>query len=129
MSGEVMEEHCFKNQPGVEKLKAEVVVLGNSLAELERQNLRSSIFVQKLGRFFAFGAAGKLEWARFKLNFKQEQLDDFMSVEMPEAKMALQPQVSGRLLETARQKMERMIAENPAELEPHIRRVYQPHID
>jgi uncharacterized protein YneF (UPF0154 family) len=28
-------------------------------------------------------------------------------------------------IETARQKMERMIIENPPALEPHIRRIYQ----
>jgi hypothetical protein len=64
-------------QSGVENLKEEVVVLEAQLAELEQKNLRSPALLQKLGEFFGFGAAGKLDWARFKLNFKQEQLDRF----------------------------------------------------
>jgi hypothetical protein len=59
----------------VAELKEEVAVLKAQLAELEQKNLRSSALIRKLGEFFAFGAAGKLEWARFKLNFKQEELD------------------------------------------------------
>jgi hypothetical protein len=62
---------------GVENLKEEVAVLETQLAELEQKNLRSPVLLQKLGEYFGFGAAGKLGWARFKLNFKQEQLDRF----------------------------------------------------
>ena len=62
---------------GVENLKEEVAVLEAQLAELEQKNLRSPVLLQKLGEYFGFGAAGKLGWARFKLNFKQEQLDRF----------------------------------------------------
>jgi hypothetical protein len=47
------------------------------LAEIEQKNLRSPVLLQKLGEDFGFGAAGKLGWARFELNFKQEQLDRF----------------------------------------------------
>jgi hypothetical protein len=64
-------------QRGVENLKGEVAVLEAQLAELEQKNLRSHILLQKLGEYFGFGAAGKLGWARFKLNFKREQLDRF----------------------------------------------------
>jgi hypothetical protein len=64
-------------QRGVENLKEEVAVLEARLAELEQKNLRSSVLLRKLGEFFGFGAAGKLDWARFKLNFKREQLDQF----------------------------------------------------
>jgi hypothetical protein len=59
------------------ELKEEVAVLKAQLAELEQKNLHSSAIIRKLGGFFGFGAAGKLEWARFKLNFKQEELDRF----------------------------------------------------
>lgn len=103
---------------GVEKRKAEIAILETDLADLESQNLRHSTLVQKLSRFFGIGAAGKLEWARFKLNFKQEELDQFRTQQVPELN------TSRPVVETTRQKMERMIAENPAELEPHIRRVY-----
>jgi hypothetical protein len=60
-----------------EELKEEVAVLKAQLAELEQKNLRSSALIRKLSEFFGFGAAGKLDWARFKLNFKQEELDRF----------------------------------------------------
>jgi hypothetical protein len=59
----------------VAELKEEVAVLKAQLAELEQKKLRSSALIRKLGEFFGFGAVGKLEWARFKLNFKQEELD------------------------------------------------------
>jgi hypothetical protein len=108
---------------GVEKLKAEVVVLEDGLADMEQQNLRSSPLVQKLGHLFGFGVAGKLEWARFKLNFKQEELAQFRVQEMSEV------MATGPAGETTRQKMARMIAENPPELEPELRRVYQSMID
>ena len=61
----------------VENLKEEVAVLEAQLAELEQKNLRSPVLLQKLGEYFGFGAAGKLVWARYKLNFKREQLDRF----------------------------------------------------
>ena len=64
-------------QRRVENLKEEVAVLETQLAELEQKNLRSPVLLQKLGEGFGFGAAGKLGWARFELNFKQEQLDRF----------------------------------------------------
>jgi hypothetical protein len=60
-----------------EELKEEVAVLAAQLAELEQRNLRSSALIRKLGEFFGFGAAGRLDWARFKLNFKREELDRF----------------------------------------------------
>jgi hypothetical protein len=123
MPNAIIERDYIWFHHGVEKLKAQVVVLEADLADLEQQNLGSSRLVQKLGHFFGFGAAGKLEWARFKLNFKQEELEQFRVQEMPEVT------ATHRTGETTRQKMARMIAENPAELEPHIRRVYQSLID
>jgi hypothetical protein len=64
-------------QRGVENLKEEVAVPEAQLAELEQKNLRSPVLRQKLGEYFGFGAAGKLSWARFKLDFKREQLERF----------------------------------------------------
>ena len=61
----------------VENLKEEVAVLEAQLAELEQKNLRSPVLLQKLGEYFGFGTAGKLVWARYKLNFKRDQLDRF----------------------------------------------------
>jgi hypothetical protein len=125
-------------QRGVENLKEEVVVLEAQLAELEQKNLRSPALLQKLGEFFGFGAAGKLDWARFKLSFKQEQLDRFeaqpeiLKVTARHFDTAPEPRCAppaSRPGETARQKMERMITENPAPLEPHIRCVYQSLIE
>ncbi len=129
MSNELAERNRLKAPPEAERLKAEINVLEASLAEMERENLRSPVFVQKLGRVLAFGAAGKLEWARFKLNFKREQLDDLRNQGMSEVMITGQARDFGRVRETTRQKMERMVSENPAELEPHIRRVYQSQID
>jgi hypothetical protein len=62
---------------GVENLKEEVAILEAQFAELEQKNLRSPVLLQKLGEYFGFGAAGKLVWARYKLNFKRDQLDRF----------------------------------------------------
>jgi hypothetical protein len=59
----------------IAELKKEVTVLKDQLAELEQKNSRSSALKRKLSGFFGFGTAGKLEWARFKLEFKQEELD------------------------------------------------------
>ena len=58
------------------ELKDEVAVLKAQLTLLE-QNLSSSATIRKLGEYFGFGAAGKLDWARFMLDFKQEELDRF----------------------------------------------------
>jgi len=65
------------SQREVEKLREDVAVFEARYVALERQNRRSSPLMQKLGRYFGFGAAGKLDWARFKLNFKQEQLASY----------------------------------------------------
>lgn len=129
MRNAIIEQDHLWFHHGVEKLKAEVAALEAGLANLEQQNLRSFPLVQQLSRFFGFGAAGKLDWARFKLNFKQEELNQFRVQEMPEVNVTRSSPSSDRAAETSRQKMERMIVENPAELEPHIRRAYQSLID
>ena len=71
------EQDPLRFRRGVENLKEEVAVLEAQLAELEQKNLRSPVLLQKLGEYFGFGAAGKLVWARYKLNFKRDQLDRF----------------------------------------------------
>jgi hypothetical protein len=123
------------SQREVEKLREDVAVFEARYVALEQQNRRSSPLMQKLGRYFGFGAAGKLDWARFKLNFKQEQLASYETqlasgdVITHRSGTAPESQPTAAARETARQKMERMITENPAALEPHIRRVYQPLIE
>ena len=77
MSSAKFEQDPLWFRGGVENLKEEVAVLEAQLAELEHKNHRSPVLLQKLGEFFGFGAAGKLVWARFKLNFKRDQLDRF----------------------------------------------------
>ena len=86
--------------------------------------------MQKLGKTYGFGVAGKLEWADFKLKFKQEQLADCVKRDGSERLPGSLPglHLVAPVKETAQQKMERMITENPLELEPHIRRAYQPLI-
>ena len=71
------EQDPLRFRRGVENLKEEVAVLEAQLADLEQKNLRSPVLLQKLGEYFGFGAAGKLVWARYKLNFKRDQLDRF----------------------------------------------------
>lgn len=130
MQNATNEESATATHREVEKLREEVVVLTGQHAALTQQSLRASPLMQSLGKTYGFGIAGKLEWADFKLKFKQEQLADI-------EKRASLEQLPGSLLglrlvtpvaETAQQRMERMVAENPAELEPHIRRAYQPLI-
>jgi len=62
---------------GVERLKEEVAVLEAQLAGLEFENSHSPALLRMLGNRLGFGAAGKLDWTRFKLKLKQEELDHF----------------------------------------------------
>ncbi len=119
MLGELNKENRRRDEGKIESFKAEVAVLESELRELQQQHLRAPLLIQKFALFFGFGAAGKLERARFKLKFKQEELQQRIFQPLPEVAIA------DSIIETTRQKMMRMIAENPAELEPHIRRVYQ----
>lgn len=114
----------------VKRLREEVTFLMGQQAALTQQSLRVPSLLQKLGKTYGFGVAGKLEWTDFKLKFKQEQLAE---CEQRNNHTLLAGNLLGLHLaatarETAQQKMERMISENPSELEPHIRRVYQPLI-
>ena len=117
--------------PGeVEKLREEVAVLIGQQAALTQQSLRASTLMQKLGKTYGFGVAGKLEWADFKLKYKQEQLADCEQRDSQTVQAENPPglHLVTTVRETAQHKMERMISENPLELEPHIRRAYQPLI-
>lgn len=71
---------------GVEKRKAEIALLKADWADLESQSLRLSIQIQNSIGFFAMEAAGELKRARFKLNFKQEEQEQFRVQQMPEVK-------------------------------------------
>ena len=63
-----------------EELQKEVAVFAAQLAALEQEYARSSALLKMLGRAFGFGAAGKLERARFKVSYKREQLAEFESL-------------------------------------------------
>lgn len=138
MSSAKIEQDRGWFQQGIEKLIAEIAILEAQLAELEQQHSRAPVLLQKLGLYLGFGTAEKLEWARFRLKLKQQELDRFKtrhgvlkvtakhSSIVPETQHALP---HGHTGETARQKMARMITENPPGLEPHLRRIYQPLIE
>lgn len=63
----------------VERLKSEVAVLEAKLTGLKQQHARAPALLQILSNYFGMGAAGKLDWARFKLKLKREELDLFKS--------------------------------------------------
>jgi hypothetical protein len=63
-----------------EELQKEDAVFAAQLAALEQEYARSPTLLKMLGRAFGFGAAGKLERARFKVSYKREQLAEFDSL-------------------------------------------------
>ena len=65
-----------------EELQKEVAVFAAQLAALEQEYARSPALLKMLGRAFGFGAAGKLERARFKVSYKREQLAEFESLHL-----------------------------------------------
>jgi len=65
-----------------EELQKEVEVFAAQLAALEQEYARSPALLKMLGRAFGFGAAGKLERARFKVSYKREQLAEFESLHL-----------------------------------------------
>jgi hypothetical protein len=65
-----------------EELQKEVAVFAAQLAALEQEYDRSSALLKMLGRAFGFGAAGKLERARFKVSYKRQQLAEFESLHL-----------------------------------------------
>jgi len=62
-----------------EELRKEAAVFAAQLAALEQEYASSSALLKMLGRAFGFGAAGKLERARFKVSYKRQQLAEFES--------------------------------------------------
>jgi hypothetical protein len=94
----------------VKELKEQVATLASRLAELERQNSLSPALLRLLGRSLGFGAAGKIDWVRFKLSFKREELGRF---EADGEAQKLTAQSSGAAAESARQKMERLVEDTP----------------
>ena len=75
MQSAKIEQDLMAIRHEIERFKQDVAVLKTQLAGLEQENLRSSPLFQKLGQHFGFGAAGKLDWVRFKLSYKQEELE------------------------------------------------------
>jgi hypothetical protein len=65
-----------------EELQKEAAVFAAQLAALEPEYARSPALLKILGRAFGFGAAGKLEWARFKVSYKREQLAEFEALHL-----------------------------------------------
>jgi hypothetical protein len=63
-----------------EELHKEVAVFAAQLVALEQEYDRSHALLKMLGQAFGFGAAGKLEGARFKVSYKREQLAEFESL-------------------------------------------------
>jgi hypothetical protein len=63
-----------------EELQKEAAVFAAQLAALEQEYDRSPALLKMLGRAFGFGAAGKLERARFKVSYKRDQLAEFESL-------------------------------------------------
>lgn len=115
----------------INDIKDEITKLAARREELEREHHDHSPFFQRLSKYIGFGAAKKLDWVRFKLNFQPEE-----SVRLtlqtnvhPQGRTAL-PSImtvsqTMRVNETIHQKIERMVRENPPALEIHIRQVYQ----
>jgi hypothetical protein len=63
-----------------EDLQKQAADFEAQLAALEQEYARSTTLLKMLGRAFGFGAAGKLERARFKVSYKREQLAEFESL-------------------------------------------------
>ena len=63
-----------------EELQKDAAVFAAQLAALEQEYARAPALLKMLGRAFGFGAAGKLERARFKVSYKREQLAEFESL-------------------------------------------------
>jgi hypothetical protein len=63
-----------------EELQSEAAVFAAQLVALGQEFARYPALLKMLGRAFGFGAAGKLERARFKVSYKREQLAQFESL-------------------------------------------------
>jgi small-conductance mechanosensitive channel len=67
-----------------EELQKQAEDFEAQLAALEQEYTRSSALFKLLGRAFGFGAAGKLERARFKVSYKRQQLAEFEPLHLDE---------------------------------------------
>jgi hypothetical protein len=65
-----------------EDLHNQATVFESQLAALEQEYARSTALLKMLGLAFGFGAAGKLERARFKVSYKRQQLAEFESLQL-----------------------------------------------
>jgi hypothetical protein len=65
-----------------EELQKQAAVFEAQLAALELEYARSPALLKILGLAFGFGAAGKLERARFKVSYKRQQLTEFESLHL-----------------------------------------------
>lgn len=104
---------CFRE---IERLRSEVVILEAQFVKLEQRHAHSPVLLKILSSYFGFGAAGKLDWDRFKLKLKQEELDLFKSqyevLEVStrhsgsgtESQPELSPEAMGKLLSIIRSK-------------------------
>jgi hypothetical protein len=126
MSGATFREGETRLASRWEDLNEEVEVLGLQVSDLERRSDRLPALVRGIGRAFGFGPAGRLSWAHFKLRVKQEELG---RLEADCEAQRLIMLTSGGPGETARQKMERMVRNNPAVLEGDIRLAYRPLVE
>ncbi len=59
---------------GLDTLKKEVFALESQITDLEQQNAQSPMLLQILRKWLVFGPIKKLEWIRFRLKLKTEEL-------------------------------------------------------
>ena len=64
----------------VEELRQGVSNLEARLAEMKERSARTSPLLRAFGRQFGFGAAGKIDWANFKLTYLRDELARLESV-------------------------------------------------
>lgn len=77
MNGQIIEQgHAWFGQRA-EEAQQEIAVLEAQRGQLEQKKARSPALILALGKFFGLGIGEKLNWLRFKLKLKQEQLDQF----------------------------------------------------
>ena len=129
MSDVMIRQGAISHGDKVKELKEQIAILRSQFADLKQKVSSSPVLIRLLGKSLGFGAASKIDWVYFKLRIKQEELTQTEQVATEDERQKLTGQLSDNVSETARQKMERMIIENPAGLELHIRLAYQPLIE
>jgi hypothetical protein len=100
MNGQIIEQghewYCHRTAG----FQQEVVVLEAQRSQLEQRKAHSPALIQALGKFFGLGTGEKLSWVRYKLEFQQEQLNQFEAkygaVKQPELSCPAQVSVGGR---------------------------------